>query len=289
MPGFTAPKMLWVAAHEPEDRQGDEARAAAQGLCAPAALGRGGVRDVRRLWHALARCRAAALGRNAAGGDRPHRKGHAAPGCRVRKCPPISRRKSLPPGAGDADPDRRRGRRQRRLGDRRRRHGARGRLRFARHIGRHLFRHRPFRRIPSGRCTRSAMRCRIAGTAWQSCSRPLSSLAWIAGVLGREDEIGKLIGWGGRVRACRPALSLPRRFSSPISAASARPTTTLAATRQPSRDCAPEHGADALVFAVMEGVAFSFADGVDVLDAAARGPSGRCLSAVAPDRNSGRR
>ena len=33
-----------------------------------------------------------------------------------------------------------------------------------------------------------------------------------------------------------------------------------------------EHGADALVFAVMEGVAFSFADGVDVLDAAGARP-----------------
>jgi xylulokinase len=32
------------------------------------------------------------------------------------------------------------------------------------------------------------------------------------------------------------------------------------------------HGADALVFAVMEGVAFSFADGVDVLDAAGARP-----------------
>jgi xylulokinase len=33
-----------------------------------------------------------------------------------------------------------------------------------------------------------------------------------------------------------------------------------------------EHGAAALVFAVMEGVAFSFADGVDVLDAAGARP-----------------
>ena len=32
------------------------------------------------------------------------------------------------------------------------------------------------------------------------------------------------------------------------------------------------HGPDALVFAVMEGVAFSFADGVDVLDAAGARP-----------------
>ena len=52
-------------------RQGDEASAVAQGLCTPAPLGRGGVGDVRRLGHALARCRTAALGRYAACGDRP--------------------------------------------------------------------------------------------------------------------------------------------------------------------------------------------------------------------------
>ena len=33
-----------------------------------------------------------------------------------------------------------------------------------------------------------------------------------------------------------------------------------------------EHGADALVYAVMEGVAFSFADAIDVLDAAGARP-----------------
>ena len=43
-------------------RKSDETGAVAQGLCAPAPLGRGGVGDVRRFWHALARCRAAALG-----------------------------------------------------------------------------------------------------------------------------------------------------------------------------------------------------------------------------------
>ena len=36
MPGFTAPKLLWVAAHEPDIFRRDGARAAAQGLPAPA-------------------------------------------------------------------------------------------------------------------------------------------------------------------------------------------------------------------------------------------------------------
>ncbi len=62
------------------DRQGDEAGAPAQGLRAPAPLGRSGVRNVRRLRHALARCRPAALGRHPARGDRPDRESHAEPG-----------------------------------------------------------------------------------------------------------------------------------------------------------------------------------------------------------------
>ena len=151
------------------NRQGDEARAVAQGLCAPAPLGRGGVRNVRRLGHALARCRTAALGRHAACGDGPDREGHAEPGRGFggfRLSRAGNRRRLGTRGAQGSDC--RRGRRQRRLGDRRWRHGARGGLRFARHVGRHLFGHRPFRSAsPSGRCTRFAMRCRIAGTAWR--------------------------------------------------------------------------------------------------------------------------
>ena len=40
MPGFTAPKLLWVAAHEPDIAKATSARAPAEGLCAPAPLGR---------------------------------------------------------------------------------------------------------------------------------------------------------------------------------------------------------------------------------------------------------
>ena len=116
--------------------------------------------------------------------------------------------------------------------------------------------------------------CHALPNRWHGMAVMLSaasSLAWIAGVLGREDDIGRVDRGGGFVRARRPALSPPRRFSSPISAASARPTTT---PRRPAMFAGLRagHGADALVFAVMEGVAFSFADGVDVLDAAGARP-----------------
>ena len=65
-----------------------------------------------------------------------------------------------------------------------------------------------------------------------------SSLAWIAAVLearGRDRQADRR---RGRVSPARPARSPPRRSSCPISAASARPTTT---PRRPecSRACAP--------------------------------------------------
>ena len=151
-------------------RQGDEARAAAQGLCAPAPLGRGGVRDVGRVGHAVARCRAAALGRRrllAATGLTEKAMPSLVEGSEVSA---ISRRPS--PRAWGLDraqgSDRGRGRRQRRLGDRRRRRRRRGRAssRSARRASSF-----PSPTIssacPSARCTRSAMRCRIAGTAWR--------------------------------------------------------------------------------------------------------------------------
>ena len=60
MPGFTAPKVMWVAAHEPEVVRCDRARPAAEGLCAPAVFRRGGLGHVGRRRHALARHRAVA-------------------------------------------------------------------------------------------------------------------------------------------------------------------------------------------------------------------------------------
>ena len=61
MPGFTAPKLLWVRAHEPDIFARDRPRAAAEGVSAlpPHRRGRGG--HVGRVRHALARRGAARL------------------------------------------------------------------------------------------------------------------------------------------------------------------------------------------------------------------------------------
>ena len=62
MPGFTAPKLLWVARARARVLSRRRARAAAQGLRAAAADRRGGVRHVRCGRHAVARRRAARRG-----------------------------------------------------------------------------------------------------------------------------------------------------------------------------------------------------------------------------------
>ncbi len=116
--------------------------------------------------------------------------------------------------------------------------------------------------------------CHALPNRWHGMSVMLSaasSLAWIAAILGREQEVGALVAVGARVSRGRRRPSPPRRCSCPISAASARRTTTPR-RRECSLALRTSHGADALVFAVMEGVAFSFADGVDVLDAAGARP-----------------
>lgn len=97
-----------------------------------------------------------------------------------------------------------------------------------------------------------------------------SSLSWIAAILGRESDIRGLI-----AAAAAFACSTGAIASAPVF------LPYLSGERTPHND--PEatgafaglragHGANALVFAVMEGVAFSFADGVDVLDASGARP-----------------
>ena len=97
-----------------------------------------------------------------------------------------------------------------------------------------------------------------------------SSLSWIAGVLGRGGDIGELIAGAAAFAQSKSAVK-----SAPIF------LPYLSGERTPHNDAEAtgmfaglraEHGADAVVFAVMEGVAFSFADGVDVLDAAGARP-----------------
>jgi xylulokinase len=97
-----------------------------------------------------------------------------------------------------------------------------------------------------------------------------SSLSWLAALLGREQDIGKLIAG---------VAAFARSKSAVVSAPIFLPY--LSGERTPHNDAEAtgmfvglraEHNADALAFAVMEGVAFSFADGVDVLDAAGARP-----------------
>ena len=97
-----------------------------------------------------------------------------------------------------------------------------------------------------------------------------SSLAWIAAVLGREDEIGELIA-GADAFARSPGAVASAPIFLPYLSGERTPHNDAEATGMLA-GLRAEHGADALVFAVMEGVAFSFADGVDVLDAAGARP-----------------
>ncbi len=115
--------------------------------------------------------------------------------------------------------------------------------------------------------------CHALPNRWHGMSVMLSSassLSWIAGVLRRERDMGDLV-------------SAAETFARSKSAVAAAPVFLpyLSGERTPHNDAEAtgmfaglraSHGADALVFAVMEGVAFSFADGVDVLDAAGARP-----------------
>ena len=99
MPGFTAPKLLWVRRHEPDGVRGDADRAAAQGLCAPAPDRRPRVGHVGRLRHAVAERRQARLGRHAARRDRPDARSHARSGRRLGGLGDAVGRRSRPNGA----------------------------------------------------------------------------------------------------------------------------------------------------------------------------------------------
>ena len=97
-----------------------------------------------------------------------------------------------------------------------------------------------------------------------------SALSWIAGVLGSERDIGELVaGAEAFAHSANAVVSAP--IFLPYLSGERTPHNDAEATGM-FAGLRAEHGADALVFAVMEGVAFSFADGVDVLDAAGARP-----------------
>jgi xylulokinase len=98
-----------------------------------------------------------------------------------------------------------------------------------------------------------------------------SALSWIADILGRGNDINHLVAEAEAFAASPDKVSAAPLF-----------LPYLSGERTPHNDASAtglfaglraEHGADALVFAVMEGVAFAFADGVDVLDAAGARPT----------------
>ena len=115
--------------------------------------------------------------------------------------------------------------------------------------------------------------CHALPNRWHGMSVMLSaaaSLSWIAGVLGRERDVGALVASAEAFARSTGAVA-----SAPIF------LPYLSGERTPHNDAEAtglfaglraNHGADALVYAVMEGVAFSFADAVDVLDAAGARP-----------------
>ena len=97
-----------------------------------------------------------------------------------------------------------------------------------------------------------------------------SALSWIAAILRRESDIGGLIGEAEAFAATPSAVAHGPLF-----------LPYLSGERTPHNDPAAsgafvglraEHGADALIYAVMEGVAFAFADGLDVIEAAGARP-----------------
>jgi xylulokinase len=97
-----------------------------------------------------------------------------------------------------------------------------------------------------------------------------SSLSWIAALLGRERNIGELIAGAAAFARLKSGVASAPVFL-PYLSGERTPHNDAEATGM-FAGLRAEHGADALVFAVMEGVAFSFADGVDVLDAAGARP-----------------
>ena len=115
--------------------------------------------------------------------------------------------------------------------------------------------------------------CHALPHRWHGMSVMLSAasaLSWLAGVLGRENHIGELVAGAEAFARSRSAVASAPVFL-PYLSGERTPYNDAEATGM-FAGLRASHGADALVFAVMEGVAFSFADGVDVLDAAGARP-----------------
>ncbi len=253
------------------DRQDNEAGAVAQGLCAPAPLRRSRLGDVRRLRNAVARRRTAALGRRTARSDGPDRGRDAATGRRLgglgRLSPDVAQAwglegRTIPIAGGGGDNA------ASAIGVGATAPGAG----FVSLGTSGVIFSVTDRFVSLPERTLHAF-CHALPHRWHGMAVMLSaasSLSWIAGVLGRGGDIGELIAGAAAFAQSKSAVK-----SAPIF------LPYLSGERTPHNDAEAtgmfaglraEHGADAVVFAVMEGVAFSFADGVDVLDAAGARP-----------------
>jgi len=116
--------------------------------------------------------------------------------------------------------------------------------------------------------------CHALPHRWHGMSVMLSAasaLSWAAAALGRESDVGALAAEAESFAASKEAVR-----DAPIF------LPYLSGERTPHNDAEASamfaglraaHGRAALAFAVMEGVAFSFADGVDVLEAAGARPA----------------
>ena len=271
MPGFTAPKMLWVAEHEPEIARAtrrvllpkDYVRLRLSGEAVSEMSDASGTLwlDVgRRRWDETLLA-ATGLTEKAMPSlvEGSEVSAHLAPdvaaawGLGGRKVP-------IAGGGGDNAASA--------IGvggDR----AGRG-VRFARHLGRHLFRHRPLREPARAHaaCVLPRAAASLARDGGDAVGRLLARLdrrrPWTRERhrrLDRRRRRFRPVEGRGRLRADLPALSQRRAHA--------------AQRRRGDRNVrrpASRARADALVFAVMEGVAFSFADGVDVLDAAGARP-----------------
>ena len=115
--------------------------------------------------------------------------------------------------------------------------------------------------------------CHALPQRWHGMSVMLSaasSLSWMAATLGREKEIGALAAGAERFAKSKASVASAPVFL-PYLSGERTPHNDASATGMLA-GLRAEHGADAIVYAVMEGVAFSFADAIDVLDAAGARP-----------------
>ena len=273
MPGFTAPKLLWVARHEPDVfaktamilLPKDYVRFRLSGDYVSEMSDRRG--------HVVAQRRRTALGRDAARRLRPRRTADAQARRGLGGFDLAQRRSRRRLGpARPSHPDCRRRRRQCLVRRRHRRDESRRRLPVARHLGRDLFGDRSSGRAAGAHLARRF--CHALPGRWHGMVVALSgaaALSWIAGIAGQAQDVRGLL-----ARAQAFADDPVRRAHAPVF------LPYLTGERTPHNDpnataafagLTADHDAAALAYAVIEGVAFALQDCLDVLQEAGAAPT----------------